>query len=664
VKARVTPGLGRVGRAENVLFSFSAAPGQTASDGAGGNSEFSAALAKFLPTDGLEIRSVLTLVQQDVYDQSRGKQLPYVESGLPKLFFAASDGGQLPERDRLLLAMADVTPDLRAEVETIAAGSDMPLAPLYAALITTDGKAMQPTQRRQKLKEAADAFVKVRAEMRTLASDDPEVTRLRQQAEQQLSLGAFDTARTLLASAADIDSSSRQSLKENLIARTVSEATTHYLAGGAARADLRYQLAISDYEKAVALYDEIEGFDLADADRQQHMVVLELIGTLQRTVGNLTAAGGAFRRMEAVVQRQAERAPDNVEWQRDLALAKSFVADVLYDQGELDGALAKYLEAQGILQALVQKDADNVHWVEWVRDLAISLNRVGDIGRTRGNYEGALKAYRLALSLTEQLVDISPHEVLLRYDMAICYNKIGYAEWLANDLAAARDAFDVALQIDQGLLAKDPDNVDYLRHETVNLNWIGDIGRLTGKPADALAAYEKSRAITEKLMARDPQNTVYRRDLAINFGKIGDARLALGDLDGALKAHRSALAIAEYLTGLDTTNADWQRDLSISHNRVGDILLAKGDAAGAAAEYQAGLVAAQALLDAGPTNPQRMLDVAYSHYKLAMAGVDRLANLTFAHKLIAGLKADGLLPPAFESWLTMVDDALKATPSP
>jgi tetratricopeptide (TPR) repeat protein len=257
------------------------------------------------------------------------------------------------------------------------------------------------------------------------------------------------------------------------------------------------------------------------------------------TASNLTAAGGAFRRMEAVVQRQAERAPDNVEWQRDLALAKSFVADVLYDQGELDGALAKYLEAQGILQALVQKDADNVHWVEWVRDLAISLNRVGDIGRTRGNYEGALKAYRLALSLTEQLVDISPHEVLLRYDMAICYNKIGYAEWLANDLAAARDAFDVALQIDQGLLAKDPDNVDYLRHETVNLNWIGDIGRLTGKPADALAAYEKSRAITEKLMARDPQNTVYRRDLAINFGKIGDARLALGDLDGAARRWRS-----------------------------------------------------------------------------------------------------------------------------
>ena len=67
------------------LFAFSAAPGETASDGADGHSPFTTALAKYLGTDGLEIRSVLTLVQQEVYDLSRGKQLPYVESGLPTL---------------------------------------------------------------------------------------------------------------------------------------------------------------------------------------------------------------------------------------------------------------------------------------------------------------------------------------------------------------------------------------------------------------------------------------------------------------------------------------------------------------------------------------------------------------------------------------------------
>ena len=272
----VTPGLGRVGKAENILFAFSAAPGETAADGSDGHSPFAAALVKYLGTDGLEIRSALTLVQQEVYDLSRGKQLPYVESGLPRLFFAATTRDQLPERERLLLAMAEVTPDIRAEVEQIASERDMPLAPLYGALIGTDAARLGEAERRLKLSEAADAFVKVRQEMQTLASADPEVARLRGNAEQQLALGAFDTARNELAEAAEIDSSSRDRLKANYVERTLSEAATRYVSGGAAKADLRYDLAIADLERALALYGEAgEAFPPEHADRR----ILTLAGT-------------------------------------------------------------------------------------------------------------------------------------------------------------------------------------------------------------------------------------------------------------------------------------------------------------------------------------------------------------------------------------------------
>lgn len=657
VKAAVTPGLGRVGRAENVLFSFSAAPGKTASDGANGNSEFSTALAKFLPTDGLEIRSVLTLVQQDVYDQSRGRQLPYVESGLPKLFFAASDGGQLPERDRLLLAMADVTPDLRAEVETIAAKSDMPLAPLYAALITSEGKAMQPVQRQRKLQEAADAFIKVRADLRNLASSDPQVTELRRKADAQLALGSFDEARALLQQAVAIDGKSRDALKDRFIERTLSEATTLYLAGGASQAQLRYDLAIADYQKAAALYDEIEGFDLSDADRQQHMYIFELIGTLQRTVGNLPGAGEVFRRLEAVAQRQSEKKPADLDLQRTYAITKGFVADVLYDQGDLDGALAKYGEAQKILLSLLSHTEDK-HWVQWMRDLAVNLNRVGDIARIGGDYQGALKAYKYALQMTEELVKELPDELLLRFDMAVCYGKIGSAQRLANDLEGALASFDLAVQIDDSLVARQPDNAGYLRDTTVNLNWIGNIKRLMGKPKEALEPFRRSHEITQKLVARDPGNTLYRADLSASFANIGNVRADSGDMDGALDAYRSALAIAEYLADLDPSNADQQRNLSVAHNRVGDALFGKGDTAGAAAEYQAGYTVARALWEANQTDTQRILDLIYSRYKLGVAGIDVQKNLTAAHKALTGMKDAGTLPPANEVWITMVKNAM------
>ena len=304
----VTPGLGRVGKAENILFAFSAAPGETAADGSDGHSPFAAALVKYLGTDGLEIRSALTLVQQEVYDLSRGKQLPYVESGLPRLFFAATTRDQLPERERLLLAMADVTPDIRAEVEQIASERDMPLAPLYGALIGTDAARLDDAERRQKLGEAADAFVKVRQEMQTLASADPEVARLRGNAEQQLALGAFDTARNELAEAAEIDSSSRDKLKANYVERTLSEAATRYISGGAAKADLRYDLAIADLEKAAALYGEAgESIPPEHADRR--LLTLAALGELYTTVGDIAAAERSPRDVARLCREAGRRRP-------------------------------------------------------------------------------------------------------------------------------------------------------------------------------------------------------------------------------------------------------------------------------------------------------------------------------------------------------------------
>jgi uncharacterized caspase-like protein len=136
-------GLAALACAENTLVAFSAAPGQTAADGDGdgGNSPFSAALAQYLGTDGLEIRSVLTLVSRRSIPSQTASSSPMSRAACRRCSFAAETGA-LPERETLLLAMADVTPDMRAEVERTAAANSMPLAPLYGALISADLKAM------------------------------------------------------------------------------------------------------------------------------------------------------------------------------------------------------------------------------------------------------------------------------------------------------------------------------------------------------------------------------------------------------------------------------------------------------------------------------------------------------------------------------------------
>jgi tetratricopeptide (TPR) repeat protein len=64
------------------LIAFATAPGQVALDGEGGNSPFSTALLRHLPTQGLEVQTMLTRVRADVVASTRSQQVPWSNSSL------------------------------------------------------------------------------------------------------------------------------------------------------------------------------------------------------------------------------------------------------------------------------------------------------------------------------------------------------------------------------------------------------------------------------------------------------------------------------------------------------------------------------------------------------------------------------------------------------
>ncbi|BCG69161.1 hypothetical protein MesoLj113a_03190 [Mesorhizobium sp. 113-1-2] len=614
VADKVKPGLGRVGRAENILFAFSAAPGETAADGTGQNSPFTTALTKYLGTDGLEIRSVLTLVQQEVYDLSRGKQLPYVESGLPKLFFAAAAKEQLPERERLLLAMADVTPEMRGEVEQIASDADMPLAPLYGALISADTSHLSADSLNARLREAADAFVKVRSEMKTLASDDPQVTELRRQAEEQLSLGVFDGARALLAKAADIDNVSRQALKVNFVSRTLSEAATRFLSGGAARADLDYTTAISDYESVLALYGEAgqTSLNLEQADRQSR--TLEELGILYTTVGNVEAAGRAFTALLANLEQRSRQETDP-SVKRDLAIAHIKLANTEMAQGDLPTSLENYEAARDMLRNLTASVPDKK---DWLGDLAMANDKIGNVLATQGDVGAAAQAYQQSLSIKQRLADAEPNSAYLLRDLTITYDEIGDLARTAGQLDGAQTAFEESLRIRLVLAENKPDDPERQRAVSVSHDRIGDLLRQRGDAAAALVAYTKSQAIAEEMVRRDPNDTDLKRDLSISYAKIGNALNDQENWPAALASYQQALAVARDLAADDPGNTEWQRDLSVCLEKVAGVLDAQGDVSGALQNYQDSLAIADRLAKLDPANSDWQRDLSITLSEIGM----------------------------------------------
>lgn len=72
-----------------ILVAFATGPGELAVDSIGGkrNSPFTAALLKYIETPGLEIRSLLTRVTKDVFDETKGTQRPWQNSSLEGDFY-------------------------------------------------------------------------------------------------------------------------------------------------------------------------------------------------------------------------------------------------------------------------------------------------------------------------------------------------------------------------------------------------------------------------------------------------------------------------------------------------------------------------------------------------------------------------------------------------
>lgn len=606
------PGLGRIGRADGVLFAFAAAPGETASDGDGENSPFTAALVRHFATAGVELRTALTLVQQDVYDRSRGKQLPYIESGLPELVFITGQGA-LPERDQLLIAMADLTPEIRAEVETLATARNLPLAPLYAALLSADLEAQTPEERSAMLMEAAQSYESFQSELQKFRSDDPRVATLRAQAEEQLTLGAFDAARSLLTEAAQIDASARATIKETFLSRTLSEAATHMLNANAARTDLRYDLAISDLQKAAALYAEVSD----DIDREaqfQYVTTLATLGELHLVAGNTEAAWSAYNQRATFAQGRVEADATDVEWVRELVWSLNDLGLVLQQQGYLKEAETAYSSALEFSQWQADQRPDDV---DLMRDRQVAVNRVGTIRLARRNAQGALEAHVEALGIAQALFDSDPTNVTYRMDISYTQERIGDAKLDLGDKEGAKAAYETALQISEALVQDYPGDTVIRRNLSVSYERIGDMLVDEGDYPAALETYGKALAIREELAALDPGNKPRQRDLAINFDRVGDAQRYLGDTESALLAHEAALSIRRNLAALDPTNMIWQQDLLVSLDRMGDLHFAANDFVAALEAQETARGIAEGIVAVIPDDPTRQADLALALQKIS-----------------------------------------------
>ncbi len=598
-------GLGRIGRADGTVYGFATAPGTTASDGDGANSPFTAALAAHLGQAGLEFGSVMKLVQMEVYERTRGRQLPYIEDALPALVFADTKGEPLAERDRLLLAMAKIDADTRTQVERIAATNDVPLAPLYGALLAGAAKAGpgEADAREKRLARAAEDFVKVRNDIKTLKSSDPDVTALRKQAEQQLSLGAFDAARVALTKAIEVDHNSGERLEVRLKERNFSEAASYATRAGVAVTLLNYRAAAVDlgiaadlverWDKRIAwLYVLYQGIDLdsqgdefgdnnaiAEAisaygraltlasrrehpedwlDTQRHLAQsLTRLGERESGTARLEEALSIFRAI--LLEQKRERTPE--AWAR----TQTGLGVVLQDLGDREGGTERLEESAAAFEAALSASPRERHPLDWAiakGNVGGALYRLGLRKQGVAQLEQSVAAYRAALSeLTRETDPLS--WATMQSNIASALMELGIRENSAARLEEAVTAYRAAL-------------LENTR-ERVPLAWantqaglgsalasLGERENNMGRVKEAVTAY--NAAMLELSRDRDPIEWArICNELGNSLRELGKREDGTSKLKDAVLAYRAALD--------EFTPESWPLRWATAQNNLGDTLL-------------------------------------------------------------------------------------------
>jgi formylglycine-generating enzyme required for sulfatase activity len=135
-----------------------------------------------------------------------------------------------------------------------------------------------------------------------------------------------------------------------------------------------------------------------------------------------------YQRSREIHERLLEQNPQSAEAVRDVAASLNNVGDFLSRRGQPEKALENYLRSLEVRERLLEQNPQSA---EAARDLAVSLNNVGDCLSRRGqpgDGEKALENYQRSLEVLERLLQQKPQSAEAARDVSASLNKVPEAE--------------------------------------------------------------------------------------------------------------------------------------------------------------------------------------------------------------------------------------------
>ncbi|PZV35065.1 caspase family protein [Mesorhizobium kowhaii] len=388
------------------VVGFAAEPGRPALDGAAGeNSPYAAALLRHLAAmKGTEFGSVMRMVTEEVYLDTKAKQRPWVNESLRRLLYfgiappepTGDDGLITGERRQLLLTISDLPDPKRAQVELASLQEGVPLDALYGVLkaLGTEKIPEDPTDLQKVLDAQAERLKKMMSERAALRTDDPEIKRLVASADKAIGQGAIVTARKFLDDAvgrveqtSDVVDEAEGLVKQKRLA----DAAIYARRADASALVFDYKSAAGDYAKAFSLAEKWDD-KLRWNYKSQEAEALNASGNATGDLDALQHSIEAYRVILNFIP--------NGEQNRDWAITRNNVAVVLQTIGERETETAHLEEAAQIFRdslVVFERVKDDINWAAAQGNLGNVLLTIGERQSDPKRLNEAVTAMRAAL---------------------------------------------------------------------------------------------------------------------------------------------------------------------------------------------------------------------------------------------------------------------------
>jgi tetratricopeptide (TPR) repeat protein len=247
------------------------------------------------------------------------------------------------------------------------------------------------------------------------------------------------------------------------------------------------------------------------------------VGLLQGQHGAKDVARESLLSSIEILKQLHANTPNDPQLRHDLAIGYNNLSFVEREVNWADSE-ATCREAIDLLEALVAEEES----AAYRSDLALCYNNFGAILAHRDQWEEACESYEKAIDLQRQLTRQAGAVVVYRRDLAVSLNQLGQAQQQLGELPAALQSFGEAEEIVAQLADDYPNELTMRSLCGAVLNNRAMALEASHQNDVALPVYEEAIAHQRVAFSRAPSVTEYREFLSKHYFNYGRALRAAG----------------------------------------------------------------------------------------------------------------------------------------